>query len=72
MLLQVKGGNVREESIVSIWEESVLAKLRSRQLLEGECGGCRHKDVCAGCRGRAYEETGNMFASDPGYWLAWK
>jgi len=70
MLLQAKLGNIREESVVKIWEESpILAKLRSRSLLEGECNRCRHRDVCAGCRGRAYEETGNMLASDPGCWI---
>jgi radical SAM protein with 4Fe4S-binding SPASM domain len=70
MLLQVKLGNVREKSIIKIWEESqILMKLRSRKLLEGECGKCIHRDECAGCRGRAYEETGNMLASDPGCWL---
>jgi radical SAM protein with 4Fe4S-binding SPASM domain len=70
MLLQVKLGNVREESIVRIWEESpILAKLCSRLLLEGECNRCRNRDACAGCRGRAYEETGNMLASDPGCWI---
>ena len=70
MLLNVKLGNVREESITEIWDESpVLAKLRSRNLLEGQCGRCIHKDVCAGCRGRAYEETGNLLSSDPGCWI---
>ena len=70
MLLQVKLGNIREESIVRIWEESpILTKLRSRLLLQGECNTCFHRDACAGCRGRAYEETGNMLASDPGCWI---
>jgi len=70
MLLQVVLGNVREKSIVNIWESStVLSKLASRNLLEGECGKCIHRDVCAGCRGRAYEETGNILASDPGCWF---
>jgi len=48
----------------------LLAKLRSRELLEGECGKCIHRDICAGCRGRAYEETGDIMASDPGCWIA--
>ena len=70
MLLQVKLGNTRQESVAKIWEESpVLAKLRSRPLLEGECNRCRHRDACGGCRGRAYEETGNMLASDRGCWI---
>jgi radical SAM protein with 4Fe4S-binding SPASM domain len=71
MLLQVKLGNIREKSIIRIWEDSpLLAKLRSRELLEGECGKCIHRDICAGCRGRAYEETGDIMASDPGCWIA--
>ena len=70
MLLNIKLGNVREESITEIWDDSpVLAKLRSRDLLEGQCGRCIHRDVCAGCRGRAYEETGNLLSSDPGCWI---
>lgn len=70
MLLQANLGNVRERSIKEIWQGSpTLARLRSRDLLQGECGKCEHKQVCAGCRGRAYEEKGNMLAPDPGCWL---
>jgi len=70
MLLQVKLGNVREQSIISIWENSsVLAQLRQRELLKGECGYCPYKGTCSGCRGRAYEETADMMATDPGCWL---
>jgi radical SAM protein with 4Fe4S-binding SPASM domain len=73
MLLQVKLGNIGEESIMKLWEESpILAKLRSRLVLEGGCNRCLHRDVCGGCRGRAYEETGNMLASDPGCWIIGK
>jgi radical SAM protein with 4Fe4S-binding SPASM domain len=71
MLLQVRLGNIREQSIISIWENSpILAQLRQRELLKGECGACSYKTTCSGCRGRAYEETGDMMATDPGCWLA--
>lgn len=71
MLLQVNLGNVREQSIVSIWENSPeLAQLRQRESLKGECGDCRYKLTCSGCRGRAYEETGDMMAPDAGCWIA--
>jgi len=71
MLLQVDLGNVKEKGIQETWQQSpVLAKLRSRTLLKGECGRCEDREVCAGCRGRAYEETGDMLASDPGCWYA--
>ena len=70
MLLQVGLGNIREQSIISIWENSpVLAQLRQRELLKGECGDCSYKTTCSGCRGRAYEETGDIMATDPGCWL---
>ena len=71
MLLQVNVGNVRERSITTIWETSpILGRLRQRELLKGECGVCQSKITCSGCRGRAYEETGDMMAADPGCWLA--
>ncbi|GAH29849.1 unnamed protein product, partial [marine sediment metagenome] len=70
MLLQVRLGNIREQSIMSIWESSpVLAQLRQRELLKGQCGSCSYRGTCSGCRGRAYEETGDMMAADPGCWL---
>lgn len=70
MLLQIKLGNIRKESITRIWtNSSILSKLRNRSLLEGECGRCSYRDECTGCRGRAYEETGNIHATDPGCWL---
>lgn len=70
MLLQINLGNIRERSITEIWNNSpILSKLRCRDLLEGACKECLHRDECAGCRGRAYEETRNLLASDPGCWL---
>lgn len=71
MLLQVRLGNIRRQSIISIWENSpLLAELRQRESLAGECGSCAYKVSCSGCRGRAYEETGNIMAADTGCWLA--
>jgi radical SAM protein with 4Fe4S-binding SPASM domain len=71
MLLQVNLGNIRDRGIASIWEGSpLLAELRNRELLKGGCGRCSHKADCSGCRGRAYEEAGDMMAADPGCWLA--
>ena len=70
MLLQVNLGNVRERSITQIWQESeILGQLRTREILKGKCGQCRYRVECAGCRGRAYERTGDMLAADSGCWL---
>ena len=69
IFLQVNLGNAKDKSIRQIWQESpLLAQLRSWDSLKGECGKCQHRDICAGCRGRAYVETGDMLASDPGCW----
>ncbi len=71
MLLQINLGNIRQQDIASIWKNSsVLQQLRKRELLRGECGRCDYKLTCSGCRGRAYEETGDMMATDLGCWLA--
>ena len=71
MLLQVSVGNTKEDNIKEVWEHSpILQKLRDRASLKGECGECEYREGCSGCRGRAYEETGDLLASDPGCWLA--
>jgi radical SAM protein with 4Fe4S-binding SPASM domain len=70
MLLQVKIGNVKGDDIRDLWQNSpILRTLRSRDLLKGACGTCKHRDACAGCRGRAYEETRDILSTDPGCWL---
>jgi len=70
MLLQIKLGNIRERNIVDIREDSpILARLRAREQLKGECGRHRFRDVCAGCRGRAYEPVRDMLSADPGCWI---
>ena len=70
MFLQINLGNVKGKSIRQIWQESpILDQLRSREALKGECRKCQYRDICAGCRGRAYAYSGDMLASDPGCWL---
>lgn len=71
IFLQLDLGNVKEKGIKEIWQESpILAQLRSRDLLKGECGECQYRDICAGCRARAYVKGGDMLSADPGCWLA--
>lgn len=70
MLLQVNLGNTRKDSIISLWEKSpVLRELRARERLKGEGKDCKYRDICTGCRGRAYIETGDLMATDPGCWF---
>lgn len=70
MLLQVSIGNTKQDNIKELWQLSpILAQLRDRDLLKGDCGRCDYKQACSGCRGRAYEDSGDLLASDPGCWL---
>ncbi len=63
--LPVSVGNLKEESFVKLWNESeTFHELRNRDVLQGKCGVCEFKEVCGGCRARAYATTGNYLAED--------
>jgi MoaA/NifB/PqqE/SkfB family radical SAM enzyme len=42
--------------------------LRARAL-KGKCGTCKYKNICGGCRSRAYATSGDYLAEDPVCWL---
>jgi len=49
-----------------IWEKSkVFNDLRDSGLLKGKCGLCEYKNVCGGCRARAYAGTGDYLDEEP-------
>ncbi len=67
VFLPVKVGNIREKSFREIWEKSeLLIKLRNRDLLKGFCGKCPYRNICGGCRARAYGYFRDVLAPDPG------
>ncbi len=58
-------GNVRRDSLSQIWGSSeILQKLRALELY-GRCGTCDFKELCVGCRARAFALTGNLLGEDP-------
>ncbi|MCK4292964.1 MAG: radical SAM protein [Planctomycetes bacterium] len=64
--LPVNCGNVLEKRLTDIWQTSEdLAKMRDSDSLEGKCGLCGYRQVCGGCRARAYAATGNYMAEEP-------
>ena len=65
--VEVKAGNVRENSFREIYEESpVFLNLRNREkTLKGICGECEYRTICGGCRGRAFAYSGDYLAEDP-------
>ncbi|ELY73873.1 radical SAM protein [Natronobacterium gregoryi SP2] len=64
--MPLSAGNVREESLVSIYRESdLMQQLRDRSSFDGPCGECPATESCGGSRSRAYAATGNPTGSDP-------
>lgn len=64
--LPVSGGNVVKTPFHQIWEGSELfATLRNLSNLKGKCWYCEFRSFCAGCRARAYYETGDFLDEEP-------
>lgn len=64
--LPVSAGNVRVTPLRDIYRNSELfAELRDVSRLEGKCGACEYRNVCGGCRARAFSGTGNYLAEEP-------
>ncbi len=64
--LPMEAGNVRAQPFQTIWEDSTLfAQLRDSDLLGGKCGVCEFKNLCSGCRARAYGMTGDFLGEEP-------
>jgi len=63
-------GNIREQSLSDILlGSSVIENLRNiYERIEGPCRSCSYNYECYGCRGNAYQITGNYLASDPTCW----
>jgi radical SAM protein with 4Fe4S-binding SPASM domain len=73
VFLPIKVGNLKNEKFEDIWLHSkVFAALRNRENLKGPCGKCTYKNVCGGCRARAYAYFGDYTASDIGCVIAKK
>lgn len=64
--LPVNCGNILEKRLIDIWDDSEdLARMRDVAALEGKCGVCEYKQVCGGCRARAFGMTGNYMGEEP-------
>ncbi len=64
--LPVSCGNLLQTPLREIWTDSKdLAMMRNTTLLKGKCGICGYRNVCGGCRARAFAATGDYMASEP-------
>lgn len=63
--LPVVCGSVRRQPFADIWRDApVFADLRDYSRLKGKCGACEYRDICGGCRARAYAATGDYLAAE--------
>jgi radical SAM protein with 4Fe4S-binding SPASM domain len=64
--LPMKSGDLRTQSFAEVWTGSeVFEQLRDTGNLKGKCGCCEFRNVCMGCRARAYAATGDMLDEEP-------
>ncbi len=65
--MQLGIGNIRKTALKKILTDSeVIQNIRNHtQMIKGPCRGCKKFTHCCGCRGRAYNLTGDYLASDP-------
>jgi radical SAM protein with 4Fe4S-binding SPASM domain len=64
--LPVKAGDLRTQSFAEVWETSeVFAALRDTRNLKGKCGACEFRNICLGCRARAFAASGDYLAEEP-------
>ena len=62
--MPVAAGDLLTQSFKEIWESSpVFTRLRSGEL-GGRCGRCEYREVCGGCRARAYADSGDFMGPD--------
>ncbi len=64
--LPVLAGNLHKQSWAEIWESApVFQQLRDTGNLKGKCGYCEFRNVCMGCRARAFAATGDFLDEEP-------
>lgn len=62
--------NIRNNKLADILKNSeVITNLKNyRTTIKGQCASCEKAAECYGCRGAAYQLTGDYLASDPTCW----
>jgi len=66
--LQIPVGNILQKgfNFEKTWQDSeLLRQIRDRASYTGKCVSCDWRDICGGCRARAYATTGDYLAADP-------
>jgi radical SAM protein with 4Fe4S-binding SPASM domain len=63
--LPALAGDLRKQNFAEIWEHSaVFNELRDTGNLKGKCGCCEFRNICMGCRARAFAATGDYMSEE--------
>ncbi len=63
----VKVGNLFKDDFEEVWRNSeLLWQIRDKDKLAENCGSCKFRYTCGGCRARAYNYFKDILAPDPG------
>ncbi|MCI0184498.1 TIGR04053 family radical SAM/SPASM domain-containing protein [Sulfoacidibacillus ferrooxidans] len=58
-------GNIREESLSTIYRNHPTLQAIRSGTFSGKCGVCDYVDACGGSRSRAFSDSGDPLAEDP-------
>src|SRR6266508_1834486 len=58
-------GDLRAQSFGEIWRSAPLFRALREGTLGGKCGRCEYRQLCGGCRARAFALEGDVLAADP-------
>ena len=59
-------GDLRTQKFTDIWADAkVFNDLRDTNNLKGKCGCCEFRNICMGCRARAFAKTGDYLDEEP-------
>lgn len=57
-------GDLTQESFADVWERAQLFQMLRHGTLGGRCGRCEYREICGGCRARAYAQSGDPLGPD--------
>jgi len=58
-------GDLLTQSFGEIWRSSPLFRRLREGTPGGKCGSCEYRELCGGCRARAFALEGDVLAADP-------
>ena len=67
--LPLVAGSLRRQTFGEIWRSAELFRQLRHPVLKGRCGACEYRDLCGGCRARAFAFTADPLGEDP--WCAY-